>query len=409
MKMKKIAFYQPHLDIQGTGVSCFEYAYYNQTLLGNKSFMIYDKDDHRSHPLAIKKFEDSPIETIAIEGSERMDLLEKTLERLNVDAVYIQKCGKRNDGRFVNNKPMLIHVVGLENDPHGLVYAYVSEWSAQHCSDGWNTDVTSQVKRLMNDKTSSSLHIKADNQTFGDTARNIPKELYVEYLVDDEKVKLTASEGAALEIVVPASKRFAIIKAYYGPPARFIQHPVVPYVISLPDHNQNFRDRLNIPNRATVFGRIGGFYSWDIPFAAHAVVEAVNSREDIYFVFVQTHKFIDHPRVLHIDPFADLNVKRQFINTCDAFLHARRVGESFGMAVAEFSICNKPVITYSGSPERNHIYQLKDKGVYYTDYSSLLNILTTFKYDPNTDWNAYREFTPQNVMKKFNEVFLEKL
>jgi len=57
--MKKIAFYQPHLDIQGTGVSNYDYAHFNQTILGNKSFMIYDKHDSRSHPLAIEKFKGS--------------------------------------------------------------------------------------------------------------------------------------------------------------------------------------------------------------------------------------------------------------------------------------------------------------------------------------------------------------
>jgi uridine kinase/ribulose-5-phosphate 4-epimerase/fuculose-1-phosphate aldolase len=35
-------------------------------------------------------------------------------------------------------------------------------------------------------------------------------------------------------------------------------------------------------------------------------------------------------------------------------LHARKVGESFGLAPAEFSIRNKPVITYANSIERSH-------------------------------------------------------
>ena len=53
---KKIAFYLPHLDIQGTGVSNYDYAHFNQTILGNKSYMICDKDNKNSHPLAIEKF-----------------------------------------------------------------------------------------------------------------------------------------------------------------------------------------------------------------------------------------------------------------------------------------------------------------------------------------------------------------
>lgn len=318
----KIAFYQPHLDIQGTGVAYFDYAYYNEIILGNKSYMLYDENHPGSHPLAIKKFQDA-IETIALPGRENMTTLEAKLNELNVDAVYIQKCGKKDDGRFVNNKPMLIHVVGVNNDPHGEVYAYVSQWLSDHCSD--NT------------------------------------------------------------------------------------HPVVPYIINLPNHNKNFRDQLNIPAEATVIGRIGGFYSWNIPFASQAVIDSVNTRDDIYYLFVQTEPFIDHPRVLHLESFADLNIKRRFINTCDAFLHARMEGESFGAAVGEFSICNKPVITYANSPERNHITQLKDTGIYYTDYNTLLDILISFKYNPNKNWNMYNEFTPERVMSKFDQIFLNKI
>ena len=83
----------------------------------------------------------------------------------------------------------------------------------------WDTNVTSRVTDAMkNDKISSSLHIKADNQTFGDTAPYIPKRLCVEYLIDNEKLRHVVSEGETLKIVVPASKKFVITEANYGPP-----------------------------------------------------------------------------------------------------------------------------------------------------------------------------------------------
>ena len=79
------------------------------------------------------------------------------------------------------------------------------------------------------------------------------------------------------------------------------------------------------------------------------------------------------------------------------------------MSCAEYSICNKPVITYSGSPERNHIVTLADKGIYFNDPQKLLDILTSFHYDPSQDWNAYKEFTPEKVIQKFKKVFLNKI
>ena len=39
-----------------------------------------------------------------------------------------------------------------------------------------------------------------------------------------------------------------------------------------------------------------------------------------------------------LPPTTDVERKVKFINTSDAFLHARTQGESFGMAVGEFSI-----------------------------------------------------------------------
>ena len=48
----------------------------------------------------------------------------------------------------------------------------------------------------------------------------------------------------------------------------------------------------------------------------------------------------------HIHTYSE---KEAFYRTCDAMLHARRDGETFGLAVAEFSVRNKPVITKGAS------------------------------------------------------------
>ena len=106
---------------------------------------------------------------------------------------------------------------------------------------------------------------------------------------------------------------------------------------------------------------------------------------------------------------SNLKTKRKFINTADAMIHARGIGESFGMACAEYSFCNKPVITFDGSPERNHIATLKDKGVYYSNGMQLVNIFKDFRKEPQKDWNAYKDFSPEKVMAKFDQVFLNQL
>ena len=181
----------------------------------------------------------------------------------------------------------------------------------------------------------------------------------------------------------------------------------VPYMVNLPQVCEDFRDELGIPKEAIVFGRNGGADSFDLNFAKQSVIDSLSKRDNIYFLFQGTDKFIDHPRVIHLPPSPDLVQKVKFINTTDALLHARQLGESFGQTCAEFSTKNKPVITWFGSPERNHILVLGEMGIYYNDYNELLNILITFEPDSSKDWNCYKEYTPELVMDKFKKCYLD--
>jgi glycosyltransferase involved in cell wall biosynthesis len=104
-----------------------------------------------------------------------------------------------------------------------------------------------------------------------------------------------------------------------------------------------------------------------------------------------------------------MDEKVAFINTCDVMIHGRFRGETFGLTVAESSTLNKPVITYNGSAERNHIDILGDAGMYYSDYDSLVNILMNISTADikDKDWNRYTDYTPAKVMQQFNKVFLQ--
>ena len=184
--------------------------------------------------------------------------------------------------------------------------------------------------------------------------------------------------------------------------------PYVPYMVDLPDVDGDMREELGIPKDALVIGRNGGSDTFDIPFVKQAIQVVLNERKDIWFVFQLTDKFIEHDRVIYLPGSSDMNTKVRFINTSDAMLHARYVGESFGLSCAEFSIRNKPVITYEKSPERNHIDTLDDKGIYYESLSDILHILRNLdKKEINSlEWNCYQDYTPEKVCQKFKEVYL---
>jgi len=180
----------------------------------------------------------------------------------------------------------------------------------------------------------------------------------------------------------------------------------VPYMVNLPETNEDMRDELGIPKDAVVFGRNGGHDSFNLDFAKKAVIDILSHRKDVFFLFQGTDKFIEHERVIHLEASADLIEKVKFINTTDALLHARDLGESFGQTCAEFSIRNKPVITWFLSRERNHIDILGDKGIYYQNYEDLFKILLNFQPNNSIDWNCYREYLPEPVMERFEKLYL---
>lgn len=327
--MKTVAFYQPFMNERGTCVAMFDYAYYNQTLLKNKSVFIYDSKDKRNESKGLKRIMDN-FDTYDISCAnydndnteERVKKIDEVLEKVNAKYIYLCKSGY-NDGVIPKKAKSLVHIMGMV-DPshkHGDVWAYVSYFSNNACGQG--------------------------------------KEV------------------------------------------------VLPYMAILPDINKDLRDQLNISKDAIVIGRHGGLDTFDISWVRHVVFEVVRQKQDVYFLFLNTPKFMEHPRVLFLESIVDVNLKTMYINTCNAMLHARDIGETFGMACAEFSIRNKPIMTYSKSKERNHIEILGDRGLYYDSPQTLFDLLINFKEDKNIDWNCYKEYSPEKIMKIFNEIFLK--
>lgn len=185
--------------------------------------------------------------------------------------------------------------------------------------------------------------------------------------------------------------------------------PYVPYIVNLPEIEGDMRSELGIPKDALVFGRNGGWETFDLSFVKEAINEVIDQRTDLWFLFQFTEPFCIHERIIYLDGTPNLDEKVKFINTCDAMLHARYIGESFGLSCAEFSIRNKPVITWYNSPERNHIDTLGEKGIYYENKNDILHILKNLdKTEMNElQWNCYQDYTPEKVIEKFKEVYLK--
>jgi len=110
--------------------------------------------------------------------------------------------------------------------------------------------------------------------------------------------------------------------------------------------------------------------------------------------------------VNYLEPTIDPEQKAQFLATCDAMLHARWHGETFGLAVGEFAVLGKPVITFSESRERAHLEMLGEKSLAYKCKEELLKILREFQPRTirGTEYEKYSD--PKTVIDIFQRKFL---
>jgi len=313
----KIAFWDNTMSVRGTTIAMYDYAYYNQTLLGNESIVLYNKTRVENHPDVIAKFE-KEFKVFGVPSFQDMDPI---LVQEKVDLLYVIEGGDvlTNVSKVCKT---VIHCVFNCHKPHGVVYAAVSNW----------------------------------------------------------------------------------IKGNLG------KYPVVPHMINLPATMEDMRAELHIPQEATVFGRHGGYAEFSISYVHPIVYEIARTNPSIYFLFLNTRPFCPPlPNIIHLDPIVDLEKKTKFINTCDAMLWARIDGETFGNSIAEFSWKNKPVFA-TAVGDINYVKILGKKAFWYTQETLKEMILEFDKEDAKKqDWNAYRDYSPEHVMKLFDEIFLAPL
>lgn len=182
----------------------------------------------------------------------------------------------------------------------------------------------------------------------------------------------------------------------------------VPYIVDLPQPNMSLRDQLGIPKDKFVWGRHGGFDTFDLDFARDTVVKVAQARSDYVFLFANTRPFCDLPNVIFLGPFFGNQEKSNYVAACDAMIHARHLGESFGLSVAEFLYHNKPVLSWEGGFDRNHVNWLGKYGLLYKDQADLYTKMLNFpSRDKTIDYTQIvSEYNPKNVMEKFKQVFL---
>lgn len=183
----------------------------------------------------------------------------------------------------------------------------------------------------------------------------------------------------------------------------------VPHFVPKLESKENMRVELGIPSEATVFGRHGGNDTFNIPFVQNAVSRHARQNPKDHFVFLNTEQIRGSERfsnVHYLPGTVDPMEKAKFLATCDAMLHARWHGETFGLAVGEFAVLGKPVITFSESRERAHLEMLGKQALLYRNAGELVEILREFcpHKTHGTEYEIFAE--PKIIMGLFQKKFL---
>lgn len=246
----------------------------------------------------------------------------------------------------------------------------------------------------------------------GDLENKIDNEkIDIAYFIDSGQKKplptnCKTAAHAVFQFHEPHGDRYAYISKWLSDEMSQGQIPYVPHIVHLPPPSETkLRERFNIRPDQTVIGRLGGYFTFDIPGVKETIKKLLDT-DKFVFVFLNTEPFVTHRNVYYFNETNSPVRKSNFIHMCDAMLHARERGESFGLSIAEFLYFNKPVIAWNGGHDKNHLEMLKDSGTLYTNEDDLNYLLYNIK-DIDQDWSQrVKEFNPDVVMKKFDEVFL---
>ena len=238
---------------------------------------------------------------------------------------------------------------------------------------------------------------------------------YIYFQRDGAKDKIVNNSKNIIHAVFPQNifqhhgSNYAFISKWLAKTCSNNKFPFVPLPVQLLENNQNLRFKLKIPRNAKVFGYHGGETSFDLVFVRDVIKKVLKQDKNIYFLFMNIKKFFNHKRARFIKGSFNKTQKVKFINSCDAMLHARSLGESFGLSCAEFAIKNKPIFTYGYCRQRAHFEICENNIIPYYSFKDLKLKIINFKKDKKYYSNKLKnELSGKTTIKIFKKILLRK-
>ncbi|WP_186990088.1 MULTISPECIES: hypothetical protein [unclassified Synechococcus] len=192
--------------------------------------------------------------------------------------------------------------------------------------------------------------------------------------------------------------------------------PFVPHIVNFPTKNlvsrKSWLKQYNIPQNSIIIGSMGGTHTFDLKPARDGLERALHKNPSLFFVALNHRKFTNNKQSLFLPGTNNLDEKSSFINACDAMLHGRAQGETFGLACAEYAAANKPIFAWRHAPERHHLEKFCPEVLNFSTARELEKKLLAF--DPR-DWSTsdrqqtclpYRQET---IAPIFQEVFAKNI
>jgi hypothetical protein len=148
----KILLHDNSITERGTSIAIYDYGMALKGR-GHDVTVAFEKGDFNN--LEVVKNFDKSFELLGYKSFADL----RTLPKTQFDLAYFIKSGE-NDGKLLANIPSVVHSVFQSYEPHGEVYAYVSEWLANRMRKRVALKEVSKgrITRIFNDST-KQLHV----------------------------------------------------------------------------------------------------------------------------------------------------------------------------------------------------------------------------------------------------------